>query len=145
MSEYLLPALVVIVTVGLSWPLGRYMSYAMNPTFCGPIRRFFETTCIAVLGKSAGKAQSWKQYCRSLLTFNVLMFVVVYAILTTQQWHPLNPDGKTALEPSLAFNTAASFCRDCLPARPVRHANGARWRSDRSRAGHSGTCLESAA
>ena len=30
-------------------------------------------------------------------------------MLTTQQWLPLNPDGKGALEPSLAFNTAASF------------------------------------
>jgi K+-transporting ATPase ATPase A chain len=37
------------------------------------------------------------------------MFIVVFAILSLQQILPLNPDGKEALEPSLIFNTAASF------------------------------------
>jgi K+-transporting ATPase ATPase A chain len=43
--------------------------------------------------------------------FNVLMFVFVYIVLTTQPWHPqfLNPDGKGSIEPGLAFNTSASF------------------------------------
>ncbi len=44
-----------------------------------------------------------------MLAFNLLMFVFAYVVLTTQQWLPLNPDGKGPLEPSLAFNTAASF------------------------------------
>jgi K+-transporting ATPase ATPase A chain len=35
--------------------------------------------------------------------------VFVYVVLTTQQWLPLNPDQKGAMEPSLAFNTSASF------------------------------------
>jgi K+-transporting ATPase ATPase A chain len=109
MSEYLLPALVVVVTVGLSWPLGRYLSYAMDPAFCGPVRQTYEATIVAVLGSNTRNGQTWQQYCRSMLTFNALMFVIVYTILVTQQWHPLNPDGKAALEPSLAFSTAASF------------------------------------
>lgn len=53
--------------------------------------------------------QTWQQYCRSMLVFNVLMFAGVYAILVTQTWHPLNPDGKASLDPGLAFHTAASF------------------------------------
>jgi K+-transporting ATPase ATPase A chain len=46
-----------------------------------------------------------------MLVFNVVMFVFVYVVLTTQTWHPqlLNPDGKGEVEPSLAFNTTASF------------------------------------
>ncbi len=109
MSEYFLPVFVVIVTVGLSWPLGRYLVYAMDPVSCGPIRSRYESACAAFLGHAAKTGQSWQQYCRSMLTFNILMFVVLYAILLTQQWHPLNPDGKTSLEPSLAFCTAVSF------------------------------------
>jgi K+-transporting ATPase ATPase A chain len=44
-----------------------------------------------------------------MLLFNAIMFAVVYAILSLQQWLPLNPDGKGMLEPSLIFNTTASF------------------------------------
>jgi K+-transporting ATPase ATPase A chain len=68
------------------------------------------------MGQAASRRQNWKQYCLSMLVFNLLMFVFVFVVLTTQQWLPLNPtwlplqpDAKEALEPSLAFNTAASF------------------------------------
>ena len=44
-----------------------------------------------------------------MLLFNAIMFVVVYTILSLQQWLPLNPDGKGMLEPSLIFHTTASF------------------------------------
>jgi K+-transporting ATPase ATPase A chain len=53
--------------------------------------------------------QDWKRYMLSMLIFNVIMFVVSYGIMATQQYLPLNPDGKEALEGSLIFNTAASF------------------------------------
>jgi K+-transporting ATPase ATPase A chain len=85
------------------------MRWAMDPVEPGPARRRYEWVCTAVLGDGASRGQDWKRYCLSLLVFNVVMFVFVYAVLTTQQWLPLNPDGKEAMEPSLAFNTAASF------------------------------------
>jgi K+-transporting ATPase ATPase A chain len=44
-----------------------------------------------------------------MLVLNAAMFAVAYVILTTQAMHPFNPDGKEAMEPSLAFNTAVSF------------------------------------
>jgi K+-transporting ATPase ATPase A chain len=53
--------------------------------------------------------QTWKQYSISMLVFNFMIFLVAYSILILQGWLPLNPDGKTTVEPSLAFNTAASF------------------------------------
>ena len=37
------------------------------------------------------------------------MFTVTFAILALQQWLPLNPDARGALDPTLVFNTAASF------------------------------------
>jgi K+-transporting ATPase ATPase A chain len=41
--------------------------------------------------------------------FNVFMFVLTYVIFEIQKWLPLNPDKIGNMEPSLAFNTAASF------------------------------------
>jgi K+-transporting ATPase ATPase A chain len=44
-----------------------------------------------------------------MLFFNGVMFVLAYAAFALQGHLPLNPDGKTGLDWSLAFNTAASF------------------------------------
>ena len=109
MAGYLIPTMIIAATLVLSWPLGRYMRWAMDPASPGPRRNRYEAVCSALLGSGATRGQNWKQYCLSMLVFNVVMFVFVYVVLTTQQWLPLNPDGKTALEPSLAFHTAASF------------------------------------
>jgi K+-transporting ATPase ATPase A chain len=109
MLGFAIPAIVIGATLVLSWPLGQYMRWAMDPTSVGPNRQRYESTCVAILGQGAARGQNWKRYCLSLLAFNVVMFVFVYVVLTTQQWLPLNPDGKGAMEPSLAFNTSASF------------------------------------
>lgn len=71
----------------------------------GRFTKLFRNVC----GGLIEKEQDWKKYSLSLLLFNAVMFVVVFAILAAQQYLPLNPDGKAALEPSLIFNTAASF------------------------------------
>ncbi len=103
-------ALVLGGTTLLSWPLGRYMKWAMDPAspesgLAGRLQRAF--TFFG--GSLAREPQGWKRYTVSLLVFNVLMFVVCAAILATQQYLPLNPDGKGALSWHLIFNTTASF------------------------------------
>jgi K+-transporting ATPase ATPase A chain len=109
MIELAIPILIVGLTLALAWPLGRYMRWAMDPAEPGPGRRAYEHLGERLLGRFAAADQDWKRYVMSMLVFNLAMFVLVYVILTTQGGHPLNPDGKTALEPSLAFNTSASF------------------------------------
>ncbi len=109
MSEFLLPAAVIGGTVLLSYPLGRYMQWAMDTENAASERLRHERLIVRLLGQRAATSQDWKAYCLSMLTFNLLMFVAVYLVVTSQQWLPLNPDGKDALEPSLAFHTAASF------------------------------------
>jgi K+-transporting ATPase ATPase A chain len=106
--------LFVVFIVGgtalLSWPLGRYMKWAMDPdeSDAGAGSRF--THAFQLFGGSITRAsQDWKQYLVALLIFNVLSFTVTFGILALQQYLPLNPDGKEALEGSLIFNTAASF------------------------------------
>lgn len=101
--------LVVGGTALLSWPLGRYMAWAMDPA-AGQGRPNRLTQVFRVVGGSLTRQeQEWKRYVFSLLGFNIVMFVVVFAILALQQFLPLNPDGKEALEGSLIYNTAASF------------------------------------
>ncbi|TWU06284.1 potassium-transporting ATPase subunit KdpA [Stieleria varia] len=104
-----IPLIIIGATIALSWPLSRYMRWAMDSMGSSSPPNRFDSLAVGVLGNAASKGQTWKEYCVSMLVFNVFMFVVVFTILTTQQWLPLNPDGKEGLEASLAFNTAASF------------------------------------
>jgi K+-transporting ATPase ATPase A chain len=109
MTAWGIPLIVIGACLALCWPLGRYMRWAMDPQGPGLGRLRYEAVCRTILGRLAGADQTWKAYCLSMLVFNLLMFVFVYAVLTTQGLHPLNPDGMQPQEPSLAFNTAASF------------------------------------
>ena len=109
MIELAIPILIVGLTLALAWPLGRYMRWAMDPVELGPGRRAYEHLWERLLGRFATVDQDWKRYILSMLVFNLAIFALVYVILTTQGIHPLNPDKKTALEPSLAFNTSASY------------------------------------
>ncbi len=102
--------LVVGGTALLSWPLGRYMRWAMDPAqpeagVAGRFNRAFLTFG----GATTRSQQDWKRYLFAMLIFNAVSFTVTFAILALQQYLPLNPDGKEALEGSLIFNTAASF------------------------------------
>lgn len=97
--------LLFALTALTAWPLGRYMGWALAPSTGDRFDRVVER----LLGRGSLGSQTWKRYALSLLTFNALMFVFVYVVFLSQQWLPLNPDGKGPLEPSLAFNTAMSF------------------------------------
>jgi potassium-transporting ATPase potassium-binding subunit len=100
---FLVPAL-------LSWPLAKAMTWAMNPVEnTGRFRQGIESVFQKIGGKIVVENQNWKHYSLSMLLFNAIMFLIVYTILAMQQTLPLNPDSKGALEPSLIFNTVASF------------------------------------
>ncbi len=112
MLSYAIIFVVFIVggTALLSWPLGRYMKWAMDPAVpesssAARFTRAFQS----IGGGVARQPQDWKRYLTAMLVFNAVMFIVSFAILALQQYLPLNPDGKEAIEGSLIFNTAASF------------------------------------
>ncbi|MFZ0242858.1 MAG: potassium-transporting ATPase subunit KdpA [Desulfobacterales bacterium] len=103
-------AIILGTAVLLSWPLGKAMTWAMNPGgkiggVRGGAERLFEKSA----GKVIAKEQTWKEYVLSMLLFNGFMFIVVFAILAMQPVLPLNPDVKGALSPDLIFHTVASF------------------------------------
>jgi K+-transporting ATPase ATPase A chain len=96
---WFLPILIVGLAGGLSVPLGRYMAGVLDrPTASHRVERLLDTG-----------PQNWKQYCFSMLGFNVLAFMLGFVVLALQPVLPLNPDAKGMLAPTTIFNTAASF------------------------------------
>jgi K+-transporting ATPase ATPase A chain len=105
----------VLVTLALpivtSVALGRYMFQVFNGarTFIDPVFVPIERVVLMLTGVDATAQQSWKQYSVSLLVSNAIMAVVTCPIVLFQHRLPLNPDGIGGMEPTLAFNTIASF------------------------------------
>jgi len=112
MLTYAILFVVFIVggTALVSWPLGRYMKWAMDPDLPGTGAAARFTGIFQTFGGGITRQQQgWKAYLVAMLVFNLVMFVVSFGILALQQYLPLNPDGMGPIEGSLIFNTAASF------------------------------------
>ena len=102
--------MLVALSVAVSWPLGKLAAWAMNdPVSDYGFRHAAENLFVKCGGRVVSRQQTWKNYALSMLLFNVLIFIAVFLVLGAQQWLPLNPDAKGALEGSLIFNTTASF------------------------------------
>ena len=103
-------ALIVLGTALLSWPLGRYMKWAMDPDLSrNPAANRFDQLFHRFGGRFCVTQQNWKQYVISMLLFNVFMFSVSFGLMAFQQRLPLNPDGNGPINIDCIFNTAASF------------------------------------
>ena len=53
--------------------------------------------------------QDWKAYGRTTLVFSLVFFLVLYAILRTQNTQPFNPQGFRGAPWNVTFNTTSSF------------------------------------
>lgn len=91
--------------------LGDYMArvYDGQKTVLTPVIRPLENGIYRLAGVNPSEEMTWTGYAVALLAFNVLGFVVVFALQLTQGALPLNPAGLPNVEPALAFNTATSF------------------------------------
>ena len=99
------------IVVALVKPLGWYMTRVFNGerTFLSPVLRPVETVLYRLAGTNEREEQHWLTYTLAMLAFNLLGFVVLYALQRFQAVLPFNPMGMGAVAPDLAFNTAASF------------------------------------
>ncbi|HSN29933.1 MAG TPA: potassium-transporting ATPase subunit KdpA, partial [Kofleriaceae bacterium] len=95
MTEIILYA---IVLVALAVPLGAYMARVYRAPLARWERRLF-----------GEREQSWREYAMSVMVFNALGIVVVYAVQRLQAFLPWNPNALPAVDPRVAFNTAVSF------------------------------------
>ncbi|WP_370673804.1 potassium-transporting ATPase subunit KdpA [Pleomorphomonas sp. PLEO] len=99
------------VVILLIKPLGGYMTavFAGDRTPLSSVLGPIERGLYRFAGTSEREEQHWTVYAVSMLLFNLLGFLLLYAVLRLQGWLPLNPTGMASVPPELAFNTAASF------------------------------------
>ncbi|MBZ9680385.1 MULTISPECIES: potassium-transporting ATPase subunit KdpA [unclassified Mesorhizobium] len=99
------------ILVLLVKPLGFYMHRVFNGdrTPLSPILGPLERGLYRICGTSEREEQHWTTYAVALLLFNLAGFLVLYVLQRLQGSLPYNPAGMSAVDPALAFNTAASF------------------------------------
>jgi K+-transporting ATPase ATPase A chain len=110
-NGYFQLALYLAVLIGLAWPLGLYMARVYRdelPAFVRwlkPVENGLYRLCCV----RPGDDMPWTRYAFAMLAFNLLGFLVVYALQRFQVWLPLNPEGLANTTADSAFNTAVSF------------------------------------
>jgi len=100
---WLLPIAILLTSVVLSIPLGRYLAWIMEGKYNAPgFLRWFER-------RLDSGHQNWKQYTASIIISNLILFIFGFGVLALQPLLPLNPDGKGMLAPTTIFHTTVSF------------------------------------
>ncbi len=104
-------ALFCVVVTLLVKPLGGYMTrvFSGERTFLSPVLGPVERGFYRLSGVDERTEQSWLTYAVAMLLFNLAGFLLLYALMRFQALLPFNPAGQSAVEESLAFNTAMSF------------------------------------
>ncbi|RVD08543.1 potassium-transporting ATPase subunit KdpA, partial [Mesorhizobium sp. M2A.F.Ca.ET.029.05.1.1] len=99
------------ILVALVKPVGFYMHRVFNGdrTVLSPVLVPIERGLYRLAGTNEREEQHWAVYTTGMLLFNLAGFLVLYALQRLQGVLPYNPAGMTAVDPQLAFNTAASF------------------------------------
>ena len=106
----LILAFFALVLLPAPW-LGRFYYKVMEGqrTWLSPVLGPVEKICYRIAGVDPATEQSWQKYTLTLLVFNLMGFVLLFAILLFQQYLPLNPQQLPGQEWTQAFNTAVSF------------------------------------
>src|SRR5215472_11677754 len=104
-------ALYCAIIIALTRPLGGYMTRVFNGerTFLSPVLRPVERAIYWCCGVGEKEEQHWLTYAVAMLLFSVAGFLSLYALQRLQAVLPFNPQGQSAVEESLAFNTSVSF------------------------------------
>ncbi len=104
-------ALFSALIIALARPFGGYMTrvFAGERTLLHPVLRPVERAVYWCCGVKESEEQHWLVYAVSMLFFSVVGFATLYALQRLQWYLPFNPQGQTAVEESLAFNTSVSF------------------------------------
>ena len=104
-------ALYVVLLIAVTPLLGAYMAkvFMGERVWLTPVLRPIERGLYRLCGIKAEEEQHWTTFTFSLLAFNLLGILLLYAILRLQAWLPLNPADMGPVSEHLAFNTAVSF------------------------------------
>lgn len=114
-SGWLTIVLFAVILTGLAFPLGGYMAkvYGGQRVFLTPIIGWPERFLYKVLRVDPKRKQDWKSYAKSLLVFSLAGWLLLYAILRTQNAffvpHAVNPLDYKPAPWNVTFNTVSSF------------------------------------
>jgi potassium-transporting ATPase potassium-binding subunit len=103
--------LVLALLLGTAWLLGALIADVFDGrrNFLSPIVGSLERSFYRRSGVAPQEEQSWLCYTLSMFAFAAGCFLTFYGFLRLQALFPFNPEGRDALAPDLAFNTAISF------------------------------------
>ncbi|WP_275076791.1 potassium-transporting ATPase subunit KdpA [Providencia rettgeri] len=111
-TAFLLIGSFLLVLLILAKPLGNGIARLIDGDIPRPLMTseslLWRLAGIKQPGKSAAE-MNWRQYALAIVLFNVLGFVLLFAILMFQGSLPLNPQHFAGMSWDLAFNTAISF------------------------------------
>ena len=111
-SGWIQLAIFLIALALITKPMGLYLVQVLDSngrTWFDPVLRPLERGTYRVMGIRPDEEHNWKQYTLAMLLFSLVGCVFTYVILRLQNLLPLNPQKFGAVNPDLAFNTAASF------------------------------------
>ena len=111
-SGWIQLAIFLIALALITKPMGLYLVQVLDGngrTWLDPVLRPLERGTYRLLGVRPNEEHNWKQYTLAMLLFGLVGCVFTYVILRLQNLLPLNPQKFGAVNPDLAFNTAASF------------------------------------
>jgi K+-transporting ATPase ATPase A chain len=103
-------ALFGVLIAGVVKPLGGHVARSLDG--CGRLQRALapiENGLYRVAGIDPTEEQTWATYAFSMLCFNLVGIIALYALQRMQSVLPLNPQQFDAVAPDLALNTAVSF------------------------------------
>ena len=103
--------LYLVLLVAITPLLGGYMKQVFDGerNILTPVLRPIERLIYRLSSVRPEVEQPWKEYTLALLAFNILGFLLLLGMQLLQGILPLNPEGRSGVEPWLAFNAATSF------------------------------------
>ena len=101
----------IVVLLVLAKPLGAYMArvYEGRAGLHRTALGWLERVIYRLAGVRAEQEMTWKTYAATMLLFNLVGLLAVYALQRLQGVLPLNPEHLGAVSPDSSFNTAVSF------------------------------------
>lgn len=103
--------LLIALVLTASGPLGSYMHrvFEGGRTWLSPVMAPAERCVYRLCLVDPQREMTWMGYAFAILASALAGTAALYAILSTQQWLPLNRQHFPNLSPDVAFNTAISF------------------------------------
>jgi K+-transporting ATPase ATPase A chain len=104
-------ALILCIVVAITPRLGKYMAniFLGERTILDPIMNPVERTIYVLGGVGKQEDMTGWQYIRAVISSNLVMGIIVYALLYYQKFLPWNPNGLVTIKWDLLLHTTISF------------------------------------